>query len=434
MAKEVVFVTGRNPTEGKGGGSCYVRAHMRAAMRAGFEPHVFCIDAEAGTTQENFGFVHRVVSPLLSKAAFGAPKAARSERFFAHWLAAFALSPYAVVAHAGRLAANVERFLSARAGPHLIHGFYTWGCVGLDVRERLQCRGVETVVVTSVYTTAGHEACGKTRGADRENLLYRAVYRAERLWIDCVVRRQERRAYTESRLVLLNYDSVRRLLLVEHGEGAEIRKTPYSSEAAFLSDDAPGTAPPLERPDAASDAPLIVSVSRHDPRKGVDVLLRALAALRDAGVRFRACLVSGGPLLESHRRLAERLRLADVTTFTGWVADPHPFLRRADVFVLPSLQEGGGSISLLEALQAGLAIVASNVDGIAEDVRDGENALLVEPGNADQLSRALALALTDADLRERLRRRAHQTFGESFSAETFSAAMGRIYAELVVAD
>ena len=174
----------------------------------------------------------------------------------------------------------------------------------------------------------------------------------------------------------------------------------------------------------------IVSLSRHDPRKGVEVLLRALALLRGAGVRFRACLVSGGPLLASHRRLAERLHLDDVATFTGWVADSYPYLRQADVFVLPSLQEGSGSIALLEALQAGAAIVASNVDGIAEDVRDGESALLVEPGNADALGRALACALADAGLRDRLRRRASQTYAERFSADRFSAAIGRIYAEL----
>jgi glycosyltransferase involved in cell wall biosynthesis len=122
--------------------------------------------------------------------------------------------------------------------------------------------------------------------------------------------------------------------------------------------------------------------------------------------------------------------LTDSVTFTGWVADPYPYLRRADVFVLPSLQEGGGSISLLEALQAGVPVIASNVDGIAEDVIDGESALLVEPGNVDQLARALARALTDTALRERLRRRGRQDFAERFSAEAFSSALAGLYDEL----
>ena len=427
MGKVVVYVTGRNPTHGKGGGSSYVRAHMRAAKHAGFTPHVFCIDAHNGISEEDFGIVHRVVPPFAWRGAVRAQPARRRSRFFADWMASFAASPYALAVHAPRLAASIERFLSARAGPHLIHGFYTWSCVGLDVQKRLARKGVEAVVVNSVYTTARHEARARMQGAGRESLLRRAVFGAERLWIERVVRRQERRAYAESRLVLLNYESVRTLLFSEHGAGAETRKSPYSAETAFLHD---GAVPGLLAPTPNADAPLIVSISRHDPRKGVDVLIRALAALRDAGLRFRACLVSGGPLLASHRRLADRLDLTDSVTFTGWVADPYPYLRRADVFVLPSLQEGGGSISLLEALQAGVPVIASNVDGIAEDVIDGESALLVEPGNVDQLARALARALTDTALRERLRRRGRQDFAERFSAEAFSSALAGLYDEL----
>ncbi|MGH9768862.1 MAG: glycosyltransferase, partial [Blastocatellia bacterium] len=114
----------------------------------------------------------------------------------------------------------------------------------------------------------------------------------------------------------------------------------------------------------------------------------------------------------------------------GWVPDPFAYLRHADLFVLPSLQEGSGSLSLIEALQAGLPVVASNVDGVPEDVADNDSALLVEPGNVDQLSQALARSLTDAGLRARLRRRARETFVEKFSAGAFSNALGALYAEL----
>jgi glycosyltransferase involved in cell wall biosynthesis len=420
MGREIIFVTGRNPAHGKGGGSSYVRAHMRAALRAGFEPHVFCIDERYGVSEEAFGTVHRVVPPFLLRRAIAGLE--RQKGFFAHWLAGFALSPYSAALHSRRLAASIERHLHGRPGPHLIHGFYTWGCVGLEVRARRGRGSADIVVVNSVYTTARHETRAKTRGADT-NLLHRAVFRAERLWIDLAVRRQERLTYTQSHVVLLNYDSVRRMLLAEHGAGAEMRKAPYSAETAF-------TRESPAAPRAEADAPLIVSVSRHDPRKGIDVLLRALSTLRAEGVRFRACLVSGGPLLTGHRRLAERLGLADVATFTGWVADPAPHLHGADVFVMPSLQEGSGSLALLEALQAGLAIVATNVDGIPEDVKHGESALLVEPGDADALRHALARTLTDAALRARLRRNARKAFEQRFTAEAFSDALGKLYAEL----
>ncbi len=423
MSKAVVFATGWNPARGKGGGSGYVRAHMRAAARAGYEPHAFCIDAARGTSEESFGVVHRVEPAPLFRRALAAAAAGKQQGFLGHWFSGFAFSPYNAVAHAPRLAASIERFLSGRAGPHFVHGFYTWGCVGLDVRARLRRRGADCAVVNSVYTTARHEAEGKARGGAGARALHRAMFRAERLWIESVVRRQERRIHRQSRLVLVNYEAVRRRLLAEHGPGAETRMVPYCAENAFFD-----TAPEAHRPGA--DDPLIVSVSRHDPRKGVNILIRALAALRDRGVRFRACLVSGGPLLESHRRLAAALGLADTTTLTGWVDDARPYFRSAGIFVLPSLQEGSGSLALLEAMQAGAAIVASNVDGIPEDCADGESALLVPPGDANALSRALERLLGDADLRRRLGGAARATFAARFSPDAFAAAIGAVYAEL----
>lgn len=422
MGTPVVFVTGWNPARGKGGGSAYVRAHMRAALRAGYEPHVFCIDAENGTSEESFGAVHRVLPArpfrrVLATAAAGTPQG-----FLGHWFGSFAFSPYNSGAHAARLRTAIERFLAGRRGPHLIHGFYTWGCVGLDVRARLRQRGVECAVVNSFYSTARHEVEGKAYGARRP--LHRATVGVERLWIEAAVRRRERRAYRESRLVLVNYDSVRRRLLAEHGPGAETRKMPYCAETAFLDPPpAPDGAPP-------PGDPLIVSVSRHDPRKGVDVLIRALAALRARGVRHRACLVSGGPLLASHRRLVAELDLADTTTLTGWVDDTRPYFRRAGIFVLPSLQEGSGSLSLLEAMQAGAAIVASNVDGVPEDVADGVSALLVEPGDVGALARCLERALGSRELRLRLGRNARAGYAAKFSPDGFAAALGGVYAEL----
>ena len=115
---------------------------------------------------------------------------------------------------------------------------------------------------------------------------------------------------------------------------------------------------------------------------------------------------------------------------TSWVADPYPYVARADVFALPSLQEGSGSVSLLEALQAGAAVIASNVDGIPEDVKDGDSALLVEAGDVSALSQALGRLVTDAALRRRLQRRARETFDEKFSAEILVSALRATYTDL----
>ncbi len=434
-AAPVVFITGRDPSDGKGGGSNYVRAHARAATRAGFEPHVFCL-AERGesrdTEEHDYGVLHRVASPLLPRGILKERTGEQPGRFLARWLATSAVSPYTVMLHAPCLAARVAEFIAARPEARLMHGFYTWGCAGLMAQRQLRRLGIGTVVVNSFYTSADTEVQAKAQGAAASpSLGHRAVFQAERLWIRHAVRRYERQAYTRSRYVLFNYESVRRLLLAVHGPGAEMRRLPYTAEGAFLREGA-GHAPepgPLATLEPRTE-PLILTVSRHDPRKGLNVLIRALGRLRASGVRFRACLVSGGPLFTEHQQLAAQLGLADVTRFTSWVDDSYPYLLHADVFVLPSLQEGSGSISLLEAMQAGVAIVASNIDGIPEDVTDGDSALLVEAGNVDQLSDALLHAVTQADLRRQLARRARETFADRFSAGVFVDGLRNFYGEL----
>jgi glycosyltransferase involved in cell wall biosynthesis len=181
-----------------------------------------------------------------------------------------------------------------------------------------------------------------------------------------------------------------------------------------------------------SDAPLIVSVSRHNPRKGIDVLLRALAQLRSHDISFRAALIGPGRLLEVHRSLADRLGISRSVAVPGAVPDVRPFLRAADVFVLPSLSEGSGSVSLIEALQAGIPVIATGVDGIPEDVVDGESGLLVPPRDAAALCDALAKLLRDPSLRARLASAARETYEQRFSADVFTEALRRTYGELGV--
>jgi glycosyltransferase involved in cell wall biosynthesis len=414
-SSEVIMVAGRDPRDGKGGHASYVLAHVLAAHRAGFEPRVFFPGATAAVAESEFGTVHQVRSVV-----FG-PDPANGL-----WKQLVALTAPAV-------SAAVGRFLAGRPGPHLVHGFGTYAYVGVVTARRLVRAGLRAVALSSVYTPVEHEYASRARGIDPAHGLWmRARYRTELWWARWFVARCERLAHQRSQLVAVNYESSRRLFLAAYGPGAPSRKLPYASKAAFADD---GRGARLEGAPSgvpAGPAPLIVSVSRHDPRKGLDVLLHALADLRIRGVPFRACLTSSGPLLSAHRRLASRLGLDGVTVLTGWVPDPFPYLRAADVFVLPSLQEGSGSLALLEALQAGCAVVASDIDGVPEDVVHGESALLVPSSDAAALGRALEAVLVDAGLRTRLARAARATFETRFSADVFAAAIRDVYADLGV--
>jgi glycosyltransferase involved in cell wall biosynthesis len=122
--------------------------------------------------------------------------------------------------------------------------------------------------------------------------------------------------------------------------------------------------------------------------------------------------------------------LESTTVLTGLVPDPFLYLNRADIFVLPSLRESSGSLALLEALQAGAAVIASDVDGIPEDVKHGESALLVKSGSAPELAEAMTNLLCNPDLRVRLANRGREVFTTKFSADVFARAIRATYADL----
>ena len=155
------------------------------------------------------------------------------------------------------------------------------------------------------------------------------------------------------------------------------------------------------------------------------------AFLAARGIAFRARLVGGGVLLHEHRRLVERMGLAGRVEVMGFVPDVMAELRAADVFALHTLQEGSGSMALLEALQTGLPGVVTAVDGLVEDVADGQEALLVPPADAPAFAAALERLVSDRALRLAMGARARATFERRFAAGPFADALGRVYAEVL---
>jgi glycosyltransferase involved in cell wall biosynthesis len=145
--------------------------------------------------------------------------------------------------------------------------------------------------------------------------------------------------------------------------------------------------------------PIILYVGRLTREKGVDILIRAAALMREGGVRLQ--IVGGGPERTRLEELASSLK-ADNVSFLGGISDRRDLAdiyRRATVFVLPSRSEGLGCV-LLEAMAAGTPIVATAVGGIPDLIRDGWNGLLVPSEDPGALAGAVNRMLTDAALRK----------------------------------
>jgi glycosyltransferase involved in cell wall biosynthesis len=151
--------------------------------------------------------------------------------------------------------------------------------------------------------------------------------------------------------------------------------------------------------DPAAEPVTVVSVGRFAYPKDFETLLRALALLAPGS--FRAAIAGDGPDRAGLERELRALGLTETVELLGERDDVPALLARAGVFVLSSRSEGL-PISVLEAMAAGLPIVASSVGGLPELVTDGETGFLVPAGNEAALARALALLLDDGELRRRL--------------------------------
>jgi phosphatidylinositol alpha-mannosyltransferase len=147
-----------------------------------------------------------------------------------------------------------------------------------------------------------------------------------------------------------------------------------------------------------TDAPTILFIARHEPRKGLGVLLAAMAEL-PPGVRL--WIAGDGPQTDELRtQVAGDVRIQ----WLGRISDAEKAarLRAADVFCAPSLGGESFGVVLLEAMAAEACIVASELPGYANVARADTDALLVPPGDPHVLAAALRRALGDADLRRRL--------------------------------
>ncbi len=170
----------------------------------------------------------------------------------------------------------------------------------------------------------------------------------------------------------------------------------------------------------------IVAVGRLDAMKAHDVLLRALACVTGA----RLTILGDGGERAALQRLAVELRIGDRVDLRGWVEDPRAHLPRYDVFVLPSRSEGF-PLTMVEAMLAGLPIVATPVGSIAEAITDGETGLLVPVNDVEALATALVRLRDDYELRVRLGTRGQAVAEARFTVEHMVDAYAALWRAVI---
>jgi glycosyltransferase involved in cell wall biosynthesis len=179
----------------------------------------------------------------------------------------------------------------------------------------------------------------------------------------------------------------------------------------------------VNAPDAVpGGARIALAVSRLTAQKGIDVAIRALPSLPDDIVLV---VLGDGPDRESLERLARELGVERRTFLLGRVPDVAAWLRRAAVFVHPARWEGFG-LAVLEAMLAGVPVVATNVSSLPELVVEGETGLLVAPDDPAALAAAVSSALERPTLGDGGRVRARSEFSVARMADRHAALYVRV--------
>jgi len=172
-------------------------------------------------------------------------------------------------------------------------------------------------------------------------------------------------------------------------------------------------APP---PAELRERPLAGVVARLQPEKGVANFLKAAARVAPQFPEAHFVVAGDGPLRQQLADLAADLGLERRVHFLGFRSDASELMRFLDVLVVPSLSEGSPLVTL-EALAAGVPVVASAVGGIPDQIRHDKEGLLVLPGDTEALGEALLALLRDPDHARRLgeagRRRASSQFSHA---------------------
>lgn len=177
------------------------------------------------------------------------------------------------------------------------------------------------------------------------------------------------------------------------------------------------------------DALVIVHVGRFVELKNHALLLQAFAQLRCAQPLY-LWLVGDGELRPQMEQLAQELGIADRVRFWGIRADVPELLNAADIFTLPSKYEGN-PMSIMEAMAAGLPVVATAVGGIPELVDQDISGVLIPPNSVESLACALQRLLDNATLRLQMGRAAYERAQQRFSVRHTVQLYEALYAKLL---
>ncbi len=179
-----------------------------------------------------------------------------------------------------------------------------------------------------------------------------------------------------------------------------------------------------------TDAPLIGAIGRMVWQKGFKYLLDAAPEIVRAVPDVRFLFVGDGPLKDKLKEKSEKLKVTDRLIFAGFRTDIKAILSTIDLLVVPSLLEGFPMVTL-EAMAMAKPVIATNIDGITEQIITGQDGILVPPKDNGALARAIIKVLNDRESAKRMGLAAREKVEKHFSIEKMVNETEKVYLSLI---
>lgn len=174
---------------------------------------------------------------------------------------------------------------------------------------------------------------------------------------------------------------------------------------------------------------LIGNIGRLSKQKGMDYFIKAIPSIIKEYPNAYFVIVGNGEEENNLKRLTEELNVKDYVWFMGYRSDVQNVISQLDLIVLSSLWEGLPLLPI-EAFSVGKTVVATAVDGTPEIVKDGENGLLMEIKNSEEIAEKVKILLKQPSLKKCLEEKSMQTYKEKFSFEKFSSSYVSYYEQI----
>lgn len=181
-----------------------------------------------------------------------------------------------------------------------------------------------------------------------------------------------------------------------------------------------------------NEVPVIVSIGRLSKEKGCHILIKAIKILDNDGIKTKCVIAGNGPEMNALNQLVLSLNLNGCISFMGLVADVAPVLKSSDIFVLSSSQEGM-SLSLLEAIAAGLPVVATGVGGTPEILLP-ETGWLIPPESPEALAKSISAIIKNPEKSLDKAKKGQFRVSEKYTIKNTVSSYEAVYENIMLKD